>query len=376
MAYAFVGLTILAAIFAWVALDAVDKSSDAILRERLNLATTVAQSIDQTITSSKSLVVRAAGDLATAHVKPGELSEHEVAMLGSLVESLADVNSGTPPEHVFLFDDSGNVLWDSRRSSSDGIPIPDPELFEESASPSVLVGDQGDLAITVGSSVAGNLDLAYLGAVILPSRGLLAVSDRTDLEFGEYRLELLDSNGRVVVDSSGESLNTDTRHMDVIGDLVSGRAEGVGRHAQTYDDEEGVDHIVAFTPLSTVPWGVVLEQSGDAALALPNSLRRRVLIIAAGGLVLGLAMAWITSRQVVLPLSRLTERAKKIAEGDLSGKLRKEIYQARLKGKDRTRSAGLPNRSKRCGAGWRRHSANWESGVRNSNEESSNVPNS
>lgn len=324
MAYAFVGMTILAAIYAWVALDAVDKSSDAILRERLNLATTVAQSIDQTIASSKSLVVRAAGDLATAHVEAGVLSDHEIAMLSSLVESLADVNTGTPPEHVFLFDDAGRVLWDSRQSSSVGRTVPDPELFEESASPSVLASDQGDMTITVGSSVAGDLDLAYLGAVILPSQGLLAVSDRTDLEFGEYRLELLDSNGRVVVDSFGEELNTDTRHMDVIGDLVSGRTEGVGKHTQDYGDEDGVDHIVAYAPLSSVAWGVVLEQRGDAALALPNSLRRRVLIIAAGGLVLGLAMAWITSRQVVLPLSRLTERAKRIAEGDLSGSIEKE----------------------------------------------------
>ena len=89
-------------------------------------------------------------------------------------------------------------------------------------------------------------------------------------------------------------------------------------HSPENDGESSVDHVMAYAPLSSVPWGVVLEQREDTALALPNSLRQRVLIIAAAGLVAGLAMAWITSQQVVLPLARLTEQAKRIAEGDLS----------------------------------------------------------
>lgn len=324
MAYAFTGLSILAAIYAWVALDAVDKSSDAILRERLNLATTVAQSIDQTIISSQSLVVRTASDIASAHEASGPLSDHEIAMLGSLSESLADVNSGAPPESVFLFDSDGGLIWESGQIQSNDNTLPDPEIFEESASPAILAGERGGMAITVGSAVDEDSDLAYLGAVILPSQGLLAVSDRRDQEFGEYRMELLDSKGQVIADSHGALSSTGTRHMDVIGDLVSGRTEGVGKHAPTDGDEAGVDHIVAYAPLSSVAWGVVLEQREDAALALPNNLRRRVLIIAAVGLAFGLAMAWITSRQVVLPLARLTERAKLIAEGDLSGSIEKD----------------------------------------------------
>ena len=166
--------------------------------------------------------------------------------------------------------------------------------------------------------------MARLGAVILPSHRLLAVAGQTDTAFGEYRLELLDSSGRVIANSSGERPNDRSRHIDVIGGLVFNRVEGVGEHSPVAGDEADVDHIVAYAPLSSVPWGIVLEQREDAALALPNSLRQRVLIIAAAGLAAGLTMAWITSRQVVLPLARLTGQAKRIAEGDLSGSIAPE----------------------------------------------------
>ncbi len=321
MAYAFIGLTSLAAIYAWVALDAVGKSSEAILRERLNLVTTVAQSIDQTIISSQSLVRRTANDLTSSHSDLGELTEHQIAMLESLEESLADVNSGALPQRLFLIGSAGQLLWDYRGDGFSEGPALAADRLPRETSPSTLTGEQGEFAITVGSDVEGNPELAYLGAVILPSAGLLTLSDQTDAQFGEYRMELLDSRGRVIADSSDQQSLSRTRHMEVIGELVINRDEGVGNHSPSNDDDSEADHIVAYAPLTSVSWGVVLEQKEDAALALPNSLRRRVLIIASVGLALGLAMAWITSRQVVAPLSRLTERAMRIAEGDLSGNI-------------------------------------------------------
>ena len=118
MAYAFIGMAALAAIFAFVALDAVDKSTDAILRERLNLAKTVAQSVDQTILASKSLVSLTANDLGSARpnsARPGELTGHEIAMLKSLRASRASVNGGPHPESEIVFEDDGREIWETHR---------------------------------------------------------------------------------------------------------------------------------------------------------------------------------------------------------------------------------------------------------------------
>ena len=324
MAYAFIGMTTLAAIFAFVALDAVDESSDAILRERLNLAATVAQSIDQTVLASKSLVSLTASDLASAHTEPGELTGHEIAMLKSLEVSLTGVNAGTPPRSVVLFDLSGNVVWSAGIPIGEGGLIDDPEIFDRDASPIVLVSEAGESTLSVGSGISPDTGLAYLGAIILPSHSLLSISGQKDMAFGEYRMELLDSNGRVIANSSGDPSNSESRHLEIVGGLIADRDQGVGQHAGTDGDGVNVDHIVAYAPLSTVPWGVVLEQREDTVLALPNSLRRRIVIIAMAGLAAGLAMAWITSRQVVQPLTRLTGRAKVIAEGDFSGSIAPE----------------------------------------------------
>jgi hypothetical protein len=188
MAYAFIGLTSLAAIYAFVALDAVDKSTDAILRERLNLATTVARTIDQTIVASKSLVELTASDLASARSEPGELTGHEIAMLESLGASLAGANAGVFPESVILFDGEGQAVWESHLRSDGGSAIPTPELFDATAQPSVVASEHGDSTLAIGADISGDSELAYLSAVILPSHGLLAVSDPAETAFGEYRM--------------------------------------------------------------------------------------------------------------------------------------------------------------------------------------------
>ena len=210
-----------------------------------------------------------------------------------------------------MFGADGKGRWETHLRGDPGDDSPATENFDEAASPSVHASGQGYSTFSVGTDISGNSKLARLGAVILPSRQLLAVAGQTDTEFGESRLELLDSRGRVIANSAGERPNDGSRHMVVIGELLLGRTEGVEVHGPADNDEGNIDHIVAYAPLSSVPWGVVLEQREDAALALPNSLRRRVLIIAAVGVAAGLAMAWVTSRQVVLPRERLTGPAER-----------------------------------------------------------------
>ncbi|MBN4059476.1 hypothetical protein JYT32_01010, partial [Dehalococcoides mccartyi] len=172
MAYAFIGMTTLAAIFAFVALDAVDKSTDAILRERLNLATTVAQSIDQTILASKSLVLLTANDLGSARPESGEqsgasgepkesgesseLTLHEIAMLNSLRVSLADVNAGMLPESVVLFDSDGKIVWQSYLQAETEREVTPPDFFGEAESLAVHPGGrqgQGYSTFSVGAEI-------------------------------------------------------------------------------------------------------------------------------------------------------------------------------------------------------------------------------
>lgn len=320
MGYAFVGLTILAAIFAVVALDAVDESTESILRERLSLTRTVAQSIDQTIVSSQSLIQSTAQDLKTIPDDQKTLAAHELTILNSLGDSLSHVNSGSPPEAIFLLDNTGDTIWESGDLNLAETTFSEFELLSRGTPSSGEPISETDVGIVVGSQTASE-DLMYLGAIILPSQGLLDVSGKSSGGFGEYRMELVDSAGRVVSGRPDEHLSESTLHMSAVGDLVLERQEGVGRHTLDDEDSDGTEHVVAYAPLNSVSWGVVLEQREDTALAVPNNLRRRVILIATGGLLVGLMMAWVTSRQVVRPLARLTRRADAITEGDLTSSI-------------------------------------------------------
>ncbi len=137
----------------------------------------------------------------------------------------------------------------------------------------------------------------------------------------------------MVAASDKEHLFQTSRHLPIISRLISDGQEGVQEHriSDARLDEDSGDHIVAFAPLENLPWGIVLEQKEDVALALPRSLQRRILLLSGLAVFLGLLLAWITTRQVVRPLVRLTATSRHIASGDLS-------TQVQIEGQDEVRT--------------------------------------
>lgn len=328
MAYVFLGMTVLVSLFAYVALQAVGDSSDEILQERLILARTVASAVDRTVATTATLVEGVAGTIGKS--RTDLLADAEISV-NMLALALTDVNAGTPPELVALI-------------GEDGVPIARVGAARDSAALLAFVATlrPGDAPVVVGGGVGGPLiataaSLAgiaaveekaggmRLAAVILPSPQLLRVSDAASGDVSSYRTELIDENGIVLETSDGDRPLTTTRHLDIIGDALKLRIGRVGEHSPPDGNgEESERHVVAFAPLEEMPWGVVVEQPEDLALAVPNDLRRRIIWLAGLGFLAGLALAWITSRQVVRPLTRLTERARRIASGDLGGTIAPE----------------------------------------------------
>ncbi|MBT3942258.1 MAG: HAMP domain-containing protein [Chloroflexi bacterium] len=317
MAYVFVGLTILVSLFGYVALQAVDDSSEEILQERLILARTVASAVDRTVITTSTLVTGVAESMGRAELEdPGD-AENSVA---TLALALTDVNAGTPPELVVLIDGDGDAIVRSGESRESGALLAFAAVLQPGNPPSVVGGGAGGPLIAVASELAGDTGGARIAAVILPSPQLLEVSSAATGDVGSYRTELIDANGIVLETSDGDRPLTPTRHLAVIGDALKLNDIGVGEHTPPHaDGGETERHVVAFAPLQAMPWGIVVEQPEDVALAVPNDLRRRILWIAGLGFLSALGLAWLTSRQVVRPLTRLTERAHRIASGDLGG---------------------------------------------------------
>lgn len=322
MAYVFVGLTILVSLFAYVALQAVDDSSDEILQERLILARTVASSVDRVVATTATLV---AGVAASINRSGATFPADAESSVNTLALALTDVNAGTPPELVALIDGDGRAVARVGASSESDALLAFAAALPPGNAPVVVGGGAGGPLIAVASSLAGDARDARVAAVILPSPQLLRVSDAASGDVGSYRTELIDADGIVLETSEGDRPLTPTRHIKIIRDSLNQQSSGVGEHSPpSASGGEAERHVVAFAPLEEMPWGIVVEQPEDVALAVPNDLRNRILWIAGLGFLAALGVAWITSRQVVRPLTRLTERARRIASGDLRGTISPE----------------------------------------------------
>ncbi|MCH7642239.1 MAG: HAMP domain-containing protein [Chloroflexi bacterium] len=322
MAYVFMGMTVLVSLFAFVALQAVDDSSDEILQERLILARTVASAVDRVIATTATLVT----GVADAMGKSGAVTPSDAeTSVNTLALALTDVNAGTPPELVALIDGSGRPIARAGSSRDGEALLAFVASLQPDGAPVVIGGGVGGPLIAASASLGGGTGGMRLAAVILPSPQLLKVSDAASGDVRSYRTELIDAEGIVLETSDGARPLTPTRHLAIIGDALNLRESGVGEHSPPdVKGGESERHVVAFAPLEEMPWGVVVEQPEDVALAVPNDLRRRILWLAGLGFLAGLGLAWITSRQVVLPLIRLTERAGRIASGDLGGTISPE----------------------------------------------------
>jgi len=75
---------------------------------------------------------------------------------------------------------------------------------------------------------------------------------------------------------------------------------------------------MAVVPLSDTPFFLLLEQPTDVALALPNQLRERLVVLIVAGFLAAATVAWFTTRRVVQPTERLTAAAERMAEGDFA----------------------------------------------------------
>ncbi|MDP2728769.1 MAG: GAF domain-containing protein, partial [Dehalococcoidia bacterium] len=152
--------------------------------------------------------------------------------------------------------------------------------------------------------IAGELSLARVGLDTLPAPNLGPTG----------RSELIDETGFVIASSGGNISFVD--HVVVLKDRLEKRQAGITIH-QMSPGSTRPDHIVAYAPLTTLPWGIIVEQDEDVALALPQELQRNMLLAGLLAVVAAGIVAWVGVRRLVEPLRTLTLASQRIAAGDL-----------------------------------------------------------
>jgi two-component system, NtrC family, sensor kinase len=166
------------------------------------------------------------------------------------------------------------------------------------------------LAISAGTSGGGALS----GVVALRRHSLGGVED---IRIGKTGYAyLVDSAGRVLVHPQRRRIMENLRDHPPVSAFLAGR-EGVIE----FTNQEGLQVLAAFAPISSTGWGVVVRQPTSESYAYAQRIRwvmsAAFLISLLASLALGARLAARVSR----PLADLAAGAQRIAAGDLTWRL-------------------------------------------------------
>ena len=146
-------------------------------------------------------------------------------------------------------------------------------------------------------------------------------SDLTDIAEEVLVSKVGETGFAYVVDANNEVLaHPDPAYSAELRDLTASPPIVALRHGERglieFDDEG--QRWRAYVDELEHGWGVVVQQPESELLADLPVLWLTSGVVAAGGIVLLVALSWLTIRQMLLPIDTLTETATAIAAGDLT----------------------------------------------------------
>jgi len=312
------GFILTFAIMGWLGSQASDATTRMLLQERLNLARTIALHLDQELARTLSRLAQVAS-FPTIDLEDGDL-EPEKAELRALYR----------PEicsYAFLLDREGLVLWtEPYLPEVVGTSYPECPQIQEA----LRTGQPAIACVTY--TLTPQIPMVIL---VVPIRnqegnvaGILGVAiDLTSPTFTQMLVEmapgstayiqLVDGNGIILAHTEGKILQR-IDHADLFIALLQEKRADITTHIMSEEGQVTSREVIAFAPLSVVPWGVAVEQKEADLLAPALETRRKMEILSAITLSSVLVLVWIVTGSVVAPLRKLVAAAQLITAGDLT----------------------------------------------------------
>jgi signal transduction histidine kinase len=321
-----IGVAIVLGVFSISAVLAVQDSIDRTLQGRLVLARTLAEQVDYVLDRDmgrlQSLSFAEGFDLSDGDPEPEQRALRDVYF--------QTIFSGG----LYIVDRQGRILnmeppvADANGASADGGASYVGQVLS-SGKPLVTNVHTSSTSATRGPVVSaimpiwdakGEIAGALGGDIDLTGSGLREIIRTAGLGATGYA-QLVDAKGTVLASTVPEYLLTESDHGQTLSTLIAEKKSTTGRchdcHQPTASKPERTE-VMAFAPLPSVAWGVVVRESEDEALAPSNNLRRQFLLFGAGVLGVGILLAWATAQSLSRPLRTLTTSAQEIASGNLS----------------------------------------------------------
>jgi signal transduction histidine kinase/cytochrome b subunit of formate dehydrogenase len=231
---------------------------------------------------------------------------------------------------VYLINTAGDIVMtepplDSLNGLSYVAFTPDARPVLNSQKPSVsglASAPDGSSVISIVAPIAngGAATGLIAGDIALNSSELSAVVQPAALGQTGYA-QIVDIRGNVLASTRADQVKGRSDHGGQIASLIeAGRATSGTCHEchGVAGQQQRNTEVMAFAPLETAPWAVLIRQSQTEALAPARTLRQRAIMFGVPAVMVALAFAWITARSVLRPIGVLNTAAGRIAGGDLS----------------------------------------------------------
>ena len=319
------GLVVGLGLFSLLGIQSLNESTERILDQRLTIARIMANHLDETLTH----VLLHLQNIADSNDELPTREEFR-SMAGSLRQVFAE--SGILVQNIILTDSSGQVLQvepkDTTIIGADMSLFPEVKRALETGLPTIsnlIANPLMEMPVVMAaapiSDKGGEIIGMLAGSIDVERSGINAFGQSLQVGNTGYT-EIVDGNGVVLARTepgSPPEIFEKSDHPGRFAELISEGEATVGTCHRCHETKEELQRrrdVLAFAPLSSATWGVVIRQSEEEALAPTRQLESRLFILGILVLVGTLLLVWTMMQGIVKPIRMLTAAAKRVAAGD------------------------------------------------------------
>lgn len=127
---------------------------------------------------------------------------------------------------------------------------------------------------------------------------------------GDTTIYVIDSNYRVLFHAGPDTLESKPADHPGISAAIHGQSGAL--YVKSGKDE----HVVAYSPISTVDWAIITEESWEKVSNPTLRASQIIPLVLIPALLISMLALWFGARQIVRPLQELESKAAKLAWGD------------------------------------------------------------
>ncbi len=233
---------------------------------------------------------------------------------------------------VYLLNHDGVLIWrepplaEGERAQYSSMPHVTEALDSGKPIVSDVYQDPANGRMVVSAALpirdaSGSIAAVIGGDVDLLNSDLQRMATATGLGEAAGDIQIIDSQGVTLASTVPEDLLTRVDSGSRLSSLVDAGEATVSSCRNCREPPASrtrEEEIMAFVPMRTAPWNLVLWEGKTDILGPVQSLRVRFVVIGVIIVVVGPLLAWALAQSVVRPVGVLTDAAQKIAAGRLS----------------------------------------------------------